>query len=193
MLKIFTSILKLVLDDEIAQEYNSTNTTEIELKDISNGTQKLILGYVRSGVYSSSYTAAIGRYTNNYSRDDNYIEFSGTYVDSDGNETEFVKQVYFTVDWYGTTDSTIAALESGSTSTKYSTSNLDSLVSDGILTLTFSVFTSPKSTKKLITYGSYIYGTIPDFNGYSATSCTISGTNITYTYDEDTRRIYSTT
>ena len=184
----------IVADSEVSQNYISTNTTEIELNDITNGTQKLLLGYVRSGDYSSTSTttSAIGTNTNNYSRDDNYIEFSGTYVDSDGNETEFTKKVYLTVDWYGEVNASIST-KTSSSSTSYSSSysSLDSLVSDDTLTLTFTVYVK-ETLNELIMYGSYIYGTIPDFNGYSATSCTISGTNITYTWDESTRRIYST-
>ena len=179
----------IVADDEVSQNYISTNTAEIELNDITNGTQKLLLGYVRSGDYSSesTKTAAIGTNTNNYSRDDNYIEFSGTYVDSNGNETEFTKQVYFTVDWYGEVNASISAgtVTSGNSYT-YTYSDLDSLVSGDYLTLTFTIY-ARESLNELIMYGSYIYGTISDFNGYSATSCTITGSNITYTWDAETQ------
>ena len=177
----------IVADDQVAANYISSNTTFISFNDIENGTQKLLYGSVRSGNYDSSttMTSAIGTNTNNYSRDDNYIEFSGTYVDADGNETEFSKKVYFTVDWYGEVNASITAGKvNGSSSYSYSYSSLDSLISDDTLTLEFTVYVK-ESLNELIMYGSYIYGTIPEFNGFSATSCSISGTNVTYTFDEE--------
>ena len=174
----------LVADNEISQNYVSTNTSSIEFNDISCGIEKTIIGSVRSGDYSSTstITSALDKNINNYSRDDNFITFSGIYVDDDGNETSFSKTVYLTVDWYGEVNCNIT---SQSQNQNIKLSSFDSLLSDEEITLTFSI-TVTETENELLMYGSYIYGIIPEFNGYSATSCTITGTNVTYTYDEET-------
>ena len=94
----------IVKDNEVKENYISSNTKEINFNEIGNGTQKLLIGSVSSGDYSNSYTktSAIGNDTTKYSKE-NSITFSGTFVDSEGNETTFSKEVPFTVDWYGET------------------------------------------------------------------------------------------
>ena len=77
-------------DNELKDNYIGTNIKKLEFNDMTNGTQKLITGAVRSGDYSyaSSKASAIGSNINNLSRDDNKITFTGTYVGSDGNEIQ---------------------------------------------------------------------------------------------------------
>lgn len=173
-----TSIVK---DNEVEKNYVSTNTKEIKLKDITNGTQKLLMGSVRSGDYSNSYnkTSAIGNDTSNYSKE-NSVTFSGTYVDSSGNEKTFTKTVPFVIDWYGETDASITP----KTQT-VEIKEMNSLVKEEGLELNFDIKTA-ESKNQLLLESSEITGTIPEFNGYKPTSVKISGTNVTYTYDAET-------
>ena len=97
-------------DNELKANYIGSNVTQIEFENLNNGTQKLITGVVKSGDYSygSGIRAAIGSNINNYSRDDNKIILTGTYVAADGvTETEIRKEIPLTIDWYGTTKATI--------------------------------------------------------------------------------------
>lgn len=179
-----TSIVK---DNEVEENYVSTNTKEIKLKDITNGTQKLLMGSVRSGDYSSSSSriSAIGNDTSNYSKE-NSVTFSGTYVDSSGNEKTFTKIVPFVIDWYGEVDVSITP----KTQTA-EIKEMNSLVKEEGLELNFDIRTV-ESKNQLILESSEITGTIPEFNGYKPTSVKISGTNVTYTYDAETS-IYTAT
>ena len=92
-------------DDQLKDNYISNNVKTIEFNQLNNGTQKLFTGVVRSGDYSfaSTKNSAIGNNINNYSRTDNKITLTGTYVGEDGTEIEISKEIELTVDWYGTT------------------------------------------------------------------------------------------
>lgn len=173
-----TSIVK---DTEVKENYISANTKEINFNEIGNGTQKLLIGSIRSGDYSStsSKSSAIGNDTTKYSKE-NSVTFSGTFVDSDGNETAFSKDIPFTVDWYGETYVEIDPKNQTNNITQ-----LDELVTDDGLELEFQIRTV-ENKNQLIMSSSEISGTIPELNGYKAKSVKISGTNITYTYDEET-------
>ena len=91
-------------DEEFKESYIGPNIKTIEFNEIENGTQKIIIGKIRSGDYSKKATMydAIGRNVKNYSRNDNKIILTGTYVDENGRETQIRKEVPLTVDWYGT-------------------------------------------------------------------------------------------
>ena len=90
-------------DYEIEENYFDSNIKEIKLKKINNGTQKIIMGKVRSGdyTYSSSHLSALNNDIDNYSRNDNKIILNGIDVDDEGNEKEISKEIDLTVDWYG--------------------------------------------------------------------------------------------
>ena len=102
-----TTLLK---DNEFKNNYIGANIKNIEFEDLNNGTQTHLTGIVKSGDYSygTRTTEAIGNNINNYSRNDNIITFTGTYVDEEGIETEISKEVLLTVDWYGTTSTVIS-------------------------------------------------------------------------------------
>lgn len=171
----------IVKDDIIANNYISTNTTEIVLKDIQNGSQKIIQGTVRSGNYSNSYAKnqAIGTNINNYSRI-NSITITGTHVADDGTETPINKTVEFTVDWYGDAKASIT-----DTRPIYEYSDMNSLISGDTINLSFSVRTA-ETENELILKSSILEGTIPELNGYKPTEVTITGTGVTYEYDAET-------
>lgn len=171
----------IVKDNEVSANYISTNTKSIKLNQINNGTEKLLIGSVRSGNYSSSSTktSAIGNDTSKYSKD-NSITFSGIFVNEEGEEKEFTKTVPVTVDWYGEVNCEITP----KTQTK-SLTDLESLKKEDGLHLDFSIVTT-ETMNEVIMYGSYISGTIPELNGYKPITVEITGTNVTYTYDNET-------
>lgn len=173
-----TSIVK---DNVIKENYISSNTKEIAFNELGNGAQAFLTTTVRSGDYTnaSRKTAAIGNDTSNYSKE-NSVTFSGTYVDSNNVEHKFSKTVNFMVDWYGEVNATITPQAQ-----TVQTEDLNSLVSDEGLKLNFDVKVT-ETNNQLNMYGSYISGTIPELNGYKPTSVKISGTNVTYNYDEET-------
>ena len=108
-------------DNELKDNYVSTNTKVMEFSDLNNGTQKLLTGVIRSGdySYSSSTASAIGSNINNLSRNDNKIIFTGTYIGVDNTETEIRKEINLTTDWYGTATASLYA----SNSTHYDIEN----------------------------------------------------------------------
>lgn len=73
----------IVEDNVIKQNYISNNTTEIALKDINNGTQKLIYGTVNASNF--------GNDTNKYSQV-NSVVLTGKHIADDGTETQISKK-----------------------------------------------------------------------------------------------------
>ena len=171
----------IVKDNVIKENYISSNTKTINFKDIPNGSQKLLTGMVRSGDYSNPYnkTQAIGQDTNKYSQI-NSITITGTHVDDDGKETPISKTIDFTVDWYGTTKAGISE-----TNVKNEVDNMDELIDGQNINLEFELKTEEKNNK-LILNASNIEGTIPELNGYKATSAEFIGDGVTYAYNPET-------
>lgn len=172
----------IVKDSIVSDNYISSNTRNIELNDLANGSQALLIGAVRSGDYSSSTRKmdAIGKDTNNYSKE-NTVTFSGTYVDTNGKQRPFSKTIPFMVDWYGEVNAEISPK-----SQIIETEDFTKLISDDGLTLNFNVKVEERKNQ-LIMAGSYLSGTIPELNGYHPQSVKISGSNVTYDYNQETR------
>ena len=184
--KNFYYYTTLVKDSVISKDYISNNTREIVLNDVSSGTQKLIFGLVRSGdyVYYKNVSDAIGKNVNNYSISDNSVTLTGTHVADDGTETPISKTVYFTNDWYGET-----------TSEFYMTDTLKRQVNDieraidednNQLKIEFKVETWEEKYNLLIS-SAYVYGELPEINGYAATGITCSNVGSVATYDAQTK------
>ena len=171
-------------DNELKDNYIGTNIKTLEFNDMTNGTQKLITGIVRSGdySYSTSKTSAIGSNINNLSRNDNKIIFTGTYVGSDGNEIEIKKEVVLQTDWYGTTSASIST----STSTYYDIENRQN-EEDGTLTLEAGIRAS-ETDYQLNLKKNYVEGTIPQLNGYNPISVTSESSTDSFSYDETSRK-----
>lgn len=171
----------MVKDSVVAQNYISSDTKQIKLNQMSNGTQKLLTGIVRSGDYSSqtTKTEAIGNDTKKYSKV-NSITFTGTHVSDNGRQTTINKTINFAVDWYGTTKSRIST-----TSIKNTVNSLDELIDGENVKLDFTVQTA-ETENDLILKANYLEGTIPELNGYKPTSVQITGNNIEYTYNPET-------
>ena len=174
---------RLVKDGIIAENYIGANTRTIRLEEVQNGTQKLITGIVRSGDYTNSYskTSAIGNNINNYSKVNN-ITITGTHVADDGTETKINKTINFDVDWYGTATARIST-----TNIRTEVEDMGTLTNGENLNLSFNIRTT-ETTNQLLLKKSQITGTIPELNGYKPKSVTITGNNITYTYNEETRQ-----
>ena len=180
----------LVTDDVIEGNYISENTTSINLKEVQAGTQKLIFGQVRSGDYryNSSKRDAIGKDTNKLSGI-NTIKLTGTHISSDGKtKTPIEKIIELPVDWYGTTRAEISATGANGEKNKYQNYNSEGIVDEEKkeVNLEFKI-TAQESNHQLLLQKSTIEGTIPELNGYKPTKVEITGENIQYTYEEETR------
>ena len=127
-------------DNELKDNYIGNNVKTIEFEQLNNGTQKLLTGIVKSGDYSSNFSkySAIGNNINNYSRNDNSIVLTGTYVDGNGTETPITKEINLATDWYGITEAKIV-----SSSTTQSRYDLPDRIDEenGTLTLVFDLDT----------------------------------------------------
>ena len=170
-------------DEELKDNYIGTNTKVVEFNDLSNGTQKLIKGFVRSGdyTYSSGISQAIGTDTSKYSKANNQVVFTGTYVTDEGEEIEISKTVDFTVDWYGTTEASL-------TSTTQ-TNEIADAVNEEEQTFEVDFSVNIQETKKQLQLSKlYVEGTIPELNGYAPREVKIIGSKDTFNYDEITRQ-----
>lgn len=169
----FTFQTALLKDDLLANDYISDNTKELVLNEIQNSMQKNIMGSIKANV---GYTD-----TTNLSKE-NSITFSGTYVDSEGKEVEFKKEVKFMVDWYGEVNCNMIT-----NLNPIIINAMEDLKQEGQVVFNFPI-TTYESKNSLPMQEASISGTIPEINGYKPTSVVISGTNVTYTYEEETGR-----
>ena len=160
----------IVEDNVIKQNYISDNTTTIELKDMVNGTQKLMYGTVKAPDF--------GNDTTKYSKI-NSITLTGTHVADNGTETQVSKTVDFTVDWHGDVQASIYSYTG--------TQNIENVVDETNknVTLSFSV-TTRENIDKLILKSAVLEGKIPEINGYKPTSVETTSTNVDFNYDSET-------
>ncbi len=169
--KNFNLSTTLVKDEVIKNDYISTNTTSILLNDVNYGTQKL---------FSGTISANIGNNINNYSREDNTIVFTGTWVSTDGTQSvDINKTITLKTDWYGIT--TTAVYSNITTSHDIATA-----IGTESVTLTFSVGYK-ETAEELLIQKQVTEVTIPDFNGYAPTEVTVTSQNCNYEYDEESR------
>ena len=180
--KNFYMQTKIPKDDQIKDNVISNNTTSIKFNNITSGTSKEVLGNIRSGdySYSSQKAEALGNNINNYSQV-NEITFTGTHVeDSTGKETKIEKKVSFNVDWYGKAETSI--------STSNQTYSLKDFIDPNSENLKLKVnINTFEEYGELMLKKSYVEGTIPALNGYDPISVTVNGTDITKTYDAQTK------
>ena len=171
-------------DNELKANYIGNNIKTIEFENLNNGTQKLITGIVRSGdyTYNSQKTSAIGNNINNYSRQDNKVILTGTYVDENGNEIEIRKEVNLEMDWYGTAKASFGRISQNSY-------NILNRIDEEKGTLTLDFFVNSEETKKALNISyNYLEGTIPNLNGYEPISVKLLSGTGEFTYDESTRK-----
>ena len=168
-------------DDELKKDYIESNSKTIEFEQLNSGTQKLIFGVVKSGDYSYSYTrnSAIGKNTNNYSRSDNTVTLTGTYVDDLGTETPITKVIPLTLDWYGTTNASF-----NNVNNRYTDLPTRIHEEEGKIELDFQINTI-ETNKELNIYSNYVEGTIPPLNGYNPIEVTCSSKNCDFSYSKN--------
>lgn len=169
-------------DEELAQNFVGNNTKEILFNSITNGTQKLLTGKVRSGdyTYEDDKFDALKQNINNYSREDNKIILTGIYVAADGTEIEIVKEVPLTVDWYGTAKAEVFD--------RYNTyTNLSERINEEEQTIELAVkLYSRELDKDLILTKNRFEGTIPALNGYMPTEVSLATNYGTLEYNSET-------
>lgn len=170
-------------DQHLKANYMGNNIKKLEFNDMSNGTQKMITGMVRSGDYSYATTKAqaIGNNINNYSKV-NSVTLTGTYVGADGNEVEINKTVEFNIDWYGTTKAEI----SSATQKQY----IEDIVNEEEGTVNLNITINSKETaNELILSKNYVEATIPELNGYAPSDVIYTGSNAEFNYDRAKRTL----
>ncbi len=171
--KNFNLQTSLVKDEQLKDNYISNNTKNIMFNDLTNGTQKLIEGKIKS---------AIGQDTNNYTRDDNKIILTGIYVGADNVEKQIRKEINLAIDWYGITCATIN-LEVQNYEDTENKINEDK----NTFSLDFKIQTE-ETEKQLILSKNYVEGIIPDLNGYKPLQVIQTFGEGDFKYDETTKQ-----
>ena len=185
----------IVKDNEIKDNCIGNNVNTITLNQIGNGgngVQKLLTGIVKSGdyTYDSKKTDAIGNNIENYSKE-NTITFKGTHVitNDDGTQTEveIEKTVTFNVDWYGQVKTEIPQYINSINNIRQN-GDIEKAIDreKNELNLEFTVGVE-EVNNQLILKKSYIEGEIPQLSGYNPKKVEITGTNVAYTYNAETR------
>lgn len=169
----------LVEDNVIKQNYISDNTTSISLKNMQNGTQKLMYGTINPSDF--------GNDTTKYSKV-NSITLTGTHVADDGTQTTISKTVNFNVDWYGTSNCMIY---------DYSrTQSNENIIDEAKENINLSFYITTEETKRnneqLILKQAYLEGIIPQLNGYKPTKVEVTSSNVTFNYEEETGKFVVT-
>ena len=176
-------------DNELIDNYIGSNIKEIKFNELQNGTQKMVTGMVRSGdySYSSRKAEAIGNNINNYSKT-NSVTLTGIYVADDKTETPITKTVNFDIDWYGETKAEMPTNIAG-IKNLYQEQDINEAINEeeGTFTVDFNVGIQ-EVNNELNLKKAYIEGVIPELCGYAPTNVEITGTNVTYTYDEQTKK-----
>ena len=180
----------LVEDETIKGNYISDNTTSIDLKDVIVGTQKLIFGSVRSGIYngnSNNKTLAIGTDTTKYSAI-NRVTITGTHVADDGTETEISKTVELPMDWHSKPIAEIPQTYAGEEKNIYQDYDTANIVDreNNTVNIDFKIVTQ-ELANTLNLSKVHLEGIIPEFNGYAPIFVEITGANVTYDYDSENR------
>lgn len=169
--KNFNLSTSLVKDDVIKNDYIGTNTTEILLKDINYGTQKLFSGSIKAKIINN---------INNYSVENNTVTLTGTWVSTDGKQSiDINKTVTLKTDWYGKTATSVYS----NISTSH---NIESAIGENDITLAFNVGYR-ETAEELLLQKQIIEVTIPEFNGYSPIDAISTSQNCSYEYNEETK------
>ena len=169
--KNFNLSTTLVKDEVLKNDYIGNDVKELELNTINYGTQKLFFGTI---------SADIGSNMNNYSVTNNQIILTGTWTSTDGTKTANINKVInLKADWYGKTAT------SPNTYNEYSHDITNAVGSDEI-TLDFNVGYE-ETARELLIQKQVTEITIPDLNGYAATSAITTSQNCTYNYDRGTK------
>ena len=179
----------IIADESIKDNYISNNTSTIDLKDLSVGTQKIIFGNVRSGDYSedSKKMDAIKNDVSKYSGI-NKVIFTGIYVTDDGEEINVRKEVDLTVDWYNMPEAEIPEKYNDKIDNENQKYDLLGMIdaTNKTINLNFNITVQEKGNISKL-QKSCIEGRLPELNGYAPISVKVEGGNVNYTYDDSTR------
>lgn len=161
--------LNMVKDSVLKYNYISENVKEIYLNNIDAGTQKLIIGNIKSD---------IGTDINNYSRTDNAIILKGTYVLEDGTRIEINETRNLAVDWYGSVSTGINTTYVNFDYSRLKESNLNFQIN------------VKEYNKTLLLQESGVKAVIPELGGYAPKS--VKCLNAEYSYNEETKELIIT-
>lgn len=172
----------IAADDVIAENYIDYDTKQINFVDkVNNGTQKLIESKIKPRIEN----------INDYSKSDNSVIFTGTYVyqDSNGSDVEIPisKKCNLTVDWYGSLSSSIVTKDV----IKYSN---DKIVTNenGNIDLKFTVKTEEDSYNRLLLNSNIVTVNIPKIKGISASNAIVTNENVSTNYDINSGKLVIT-
>jgi hypothetical protein len=169
--KNFSLSTSIIKDEVIKNNYIGSNITNISLNDLEYGTQKLFSGAIK---------ANIGNNINNYSREDNTVVLTGTWVSTDGSQTvDINKTITLKTDWYGVTST--AAYADVTTS-----HNIKNVIESESITFEFTVGYK-ETAEELLIQKQVTEVTMPNFNGYAPTEVSVTSQNCNYEYNEETK------
>ena len=185
--KNFNLQTELPKDQQLKNNYIGDNTKQIEFNNLKPGTQKLLTGIVKSGINTKN--SALGGNINNYSRNDNKVILTGTYVPEEGSPIQIRKEINLTMDWYGTTKAKVYTGKdfSRGEQTYY---DIQKRVDEenGKVTLDFYVNASELKNQLYISKN-HVEAIIPELNGYAPVEVKETTNSCTYTYDSNSRKI----
>ena len=173
-------------DNEIKDNVISNNTKQIPLNQITNGTQKLLTGIVRSGDYSydSQKFAAIGLDTTKMSGV-NSIVLTGTHVAADGTRTAINKTIELNMDWYGNAKAEIPSyfLSNQNLNQIKDNTNVGDTENNKAV-FEFEVAMQEVNNNILLSKAC-LEGTVPQLNGYNALNVESLDDNLVCTFDSE--------
>ena len=189
--KNFNLQTKIPKDQQLKNNYIGNNIKQIEFNNLKSGTQKLLEGIVKSGEYdyNGCKYSALGTNVNNYSRNDNKVILTGTYVPEEGSPIQIRKEIALTMDWYGTTKAKVYTgkdFNSGE-QTYYDIQKRVDEENDKV-TLDFCINTE-ELNKKLYISKNHVEATIPELNGYAPIEVKETTNSCTYTYDKNINKL----
>lgn len=171
-----------IVSDNIVEGDYIGETSEIKLKSqVQNGSQKLLWGTISQN---------IGNNINNYSKISS-MTLTGTYVDDDGNKTKIQKDVDLTVDWYGTTETSVNRYyynNNGYSSYDNQLLDISKIVTENGIELNFKAAIS-ETNKTLLLQKQVAELSIPNLNGYKPTLVTVLDKSVEYDYNEETSKL----
>ncbi len=153
----------------VSTTQSSTNFSVINLKELNNGTTVPLT--------SLTVSANLTNDLNSYSGINKIILTGTVHNNITGEDTDIVKEVPYTVDWYG--DKIKTKIYSSSSSKDFDYQKP---------TVTYSI-TSQEIEGQLFLKTAYLEATISQLNGYDPVSVVIEDSNVTYSYDPTTRKL----
>ena len=170
-----------VTNGDLKKDYVSEDTKVLEFNRIDCGTQRIIIGQVRSGIYSQGDSnSALGKNINNYTMTST-ITLTGTHVDDSGNSVDIEKTIPIIVDWYGKIQTEIYKYEIENT---YQFQDNIPQNDEGIL-VDFTM--GAHVTGTLLLKNNIIEGNIPQLQGYDPIRVECKSDKVSFEYDSTTR------